>query len=89
VQKQFLAYLKKRGLKTTGQRQRILNEFLALNKHVSAEELVRIIKKKDPSIGQATVFRSMKLLVEAGVAQTSGLADERLFMNQIKNIMII
>ncbi len=73
MQHVFLTHLKERRLKLTPQRRLILDVFLGLRRHVSAEELYALIQKKDPSIGQATVFRSMKLLVEAGVAQSSGL----------------
>ena len=55
----FLKHLNKKGLKLTSQRRYILEVFLGLRRHVSAEELYALIQKKDPSIGQATVFRSM------------------------------
>ena len=77
MQDVFLAHLQKKGLKLTAQRRSILEAFLGLRRHISAEELYELIRKKYPSIGQATVFRSMKLLVDAGVAQTSGLGGRK------------
>jgi Fe2+/Zn2+ uptake regulation proteins len=62
-------YLKERGLKMTGQRETVLEVFLKLERHVSAEELLAAARKLDPSIGQATVFRSIKLFSEAGLAR--------------------
>ena len=62
-------YLRDRGLKMTGQRETVLEAFLKLERHVSAEELLSAVRKIDPSIGQATVFRSIKLFSDAGLAR--------------------
>lgn len=71
----FIEYLKKKDLKLTEQRKEILNTFLKINKHLSVEELYGIAKKKDPSIGQATVFRTLKLLCDAEIAKEVDLGD--------------
>ena len=73
-----LQSLRSKSLKVTPQRRLILQEFLALKQHVSTEEMCSIVRKKDPSIGQATVFRFMKTLAEAGIAQPSGLGERGL-----------
>jgi Fur family ferric uptake transcriptional regulator len=65
----FIDFLKKKGLKLTRQREKILNAFLIARRHLSVEELYDIVKKKDPNIGQATVFRTLKLLCEADIAK--------------------
>ncbi|MFH1478287.1 MAG: transcriptional repressor [Candidatus Omnitrophota bacterium] len=65
----FTDYLKQKDLKLTSQRKEILGQFLKIDKHLSVEDLYDIVKKKDPSIGQATVFRTMKLLCEADIAK--------------------
>jgi len=70
---QLSDYLSGQGLRATLQRDRILREFLAVQGHVSAEELYLRLKKSAPSIGYATVYRTLKLLA------TAGLADERHF----------
>ncbi len=62
-------YLRDRGLKMTGARETVLDAFLGLERHVSAEELLEEARRIDPSIGQATVFRTIKLLAEAGLAR--------------------
>lgn len=74
----FLSHLKKMNLKLTPQRRSILEIFWGLRRHVSAEELYALIQSKAPSIGQATVFRTMKLLVDAGVAQSCGLGGRKI-----------
>jgi Fur family ferric uptake transcriptional regulator len=62
-------YLRDRGLKMTGPRETVLEAFLKLERHVTAEELLAASRRLDPSIGQATVFRTIKLFAEAGLAR--------------------
>ena len=63
------AYLRKRGQKMTGPRETVLDAFLRLEKHVTAEELLSAARRIDPTIGQATVFRTIKLFADAGLAR--------------------
>ena len=72
----FIKFLKGKDLKLTRQREQILQTFLKTEKHVSTEELYKIINKKDLSIGQATVFRTLKLLHEAGIAREVNLGGK-------------
>jgi Fur family transcriptional regulator, ferric uptake regulator len=65
----LVAYLRDRGQKMTGPRETVLDAFLALERHVTAEELFEAARRIDPGIGQATVFRTIKLLAEAGLAR--------------------
>ena len=77
MHEEFIGYLRTKGLKATGQRSTILKTFMGVKSHVSAEELHARVRKQDPAIGQATVFRFMKLLADAGVAQVSGLGGRQ------------
>jgi Fur family ferric uptake transcriptional regulator len=72
----FLNFLKARGLKLTKQRERILDCFLKTEKHITTEGLYNIVRKKDSSIGQATVFRTLKLMAEADIANQTYLGDK-------------
>jgi Fur family ferric uptake transcriptional regulator len=62
-------YLRDQGRKMTGPRETVLDAFLKLERHVTAEELLEAVRRVDPSIGQATVFRTIRLLAEAGLAR--------------------
>lgn len=62
-------YLQERGLKMTRARETVLAAFLGLESHVSAEAVYEAAKLIDPGIGQATVFRTIKLLADAGLAR--------------------
>jgi Fur family ferric uptake transcriptional regulator len=61
-------YIAENGLKRSRQRDRIVETFLAMGGHVSVEELVARVRRIDPRISVATVYRTMKLLAESGVA---------------------
>ncbi len=61
-------YLQDNHLKRTRQREVILEVFLDQGGHSSSEELHRIIRDENPGIGYTTVYRTMKLLVAAGLA---------------------
>jgi Fur family ferric uptake transcriptional regulator len=69
------AYIAGQGLKSTRQRDRILKVFLDAKRHVSAEELYLLVKKIDERIGYATVYRTLKLLAEAGMAHERRFED--------------
>jgi len=62
------AYLAERGLKHSRQRDRIAETFFAMGGHVSVEELVARVRRIDPRVSVATVYRTMKLLSDCGLA---------------------
>ncbi len=64
-----------KGLRSTRQRDIILDIFLSTHQHVSVEELYLKVKASNPGIGQATVYRTLKLFTEAGLAREILLHD--------------
>ncbi len=69
VERQALArYLESHHLKHTKQREAILDAFLAVSGHVTSEDLFQRVRDANPSIGYTTVYRTMKLLCDAGLA---------------------
>ncbi len=71
----FHTHLKKVGLKHTAQRDAILRTFLETREHLSTDELYRLVKRKDPAIGITTVYRTLKLLAECGLASAVAFHD--------------
>ncbi|MFN2371812.1 MAG: Fur family transcriptional regulator [Candidatus Krumholzibacteriia bacterium] len=69
----FAEFIQRKGLKTTRQRNTIIATFFRLQGHISVEELLNEVKKANPRIGYATVYRTLHLLVE------SSLVEERRF----------
>lgn len=68
AQAAFHDHLKSVGLKRTSQRDTILRTFLDTRGHLSTDELYRLVKKKDAGIGFTTVYRTLKLLADCGLA---------------------
>ena len=75
----FAAYLVKNRLKRSGQRDVILDAFLRAERHVSVDDLLHIVQKRRPDIGRTTVYRTLKLLREAGLASELALRGETRF----------
>jgi Fur family transcriptional regulator, ferric uptake regulator len=75
----FSAYLVKNHLKRSEQREVILDAFLRAERHVSVEDLLQIVQKRRPDIGRTTVYRTLKLLLEAGLASELDLQGETRF----------
>jgi Fur family ferric uptake transcriptional regulator len=68
-------HLKRVGLKQTAQRDTILCTFLETRDHLSTDELHRLVQKKDVRIGYTTVYRTLKLLAECGLASEVSFHD--------------
>lgn len=71
----FRAYLATQGLKSTRQRDIILDEFLRAGEHLSTEELYLRLREQHPHIGYATVHRTLKLFAECGIAEPRHFGD--------------
>ncbi len=50
-QEVFLKHIQKKGLKRTSQRDLILDVFLRTEAHLSNEDLYRLVKQEDVSVG--------------------------------------
>jgi Fur family ferric uptake transcriptional regulator len=68
-------YIFAKGLRATNQRDIIFKVFTEAGKHLSAEELHARIRKSNPGISYATVYRTLKLLSEAGLAKEHRFED--------------
>lgn len=68
-QKIFDHFVKNSGLKHSDQRREILLTFLKTEKHLTADELYRLVKKRNLSVGVATVYRALKLICESGLGR--------------------
>ncbi len=67
--KDYLSYKSKRGLKTSQKRLFIIDYFLNEDRHFSIEELYDEIRRINAHISFSTVYRTLKLLTECGLAQ--------------------
>src|SRR3982074_1236140 len=63
----FRTRLRERGLKSTSPRDDIARVFFDLGRHVSAEELYGEVKRVNPHVGYATIYRTLKLMKECAL----------------------
>lgn len=69
--------IKVKGLRWTRQRRAIMSAIASSEKkHLSAEEIYLISKKVIPTIGLATVYRTLELFCSKGILQKFNLPDE-------------
>jgi Fur family ferric uptake transcriptional regulator len=68
-------YMAEHGLKSTRQRSMIIDSFFALGGHLSVEELWSRVRQEDTKVSVATVYRTMKLLSDCGLAHARNFGD--------------
>ncbi|MFN8061369.1 MAG: transcriptional repressor [Vicinamibacterales bacterium] len=69
--------LKPVGGKRSGKRDLIVKVFLRQEGHLSADDLVDIIRREDHHISRATVYRTLQWMVEAGIARKVDFGEGR------------
>jgi Fur family ferric uptake transcriptional regulator len=75
----FLEHIQKAGLRRTGQRDLIMEIFLRTEEHLTSEDLYWLVQKEDPTVGHTTVYRTLKLLTEAGLAREVRFGDNKTY----------
>lgn len=78
----FATYLSKNHLKRSEQREVILDAFLRSDRHLSVDDLLQLVQKRRPDIGRTTVYRTLKLLQSAGLAQELALQGQTRFEHE-------
>ena len=73
--KLFHDFIARKGLKSTRQRDIVLDGFLSSDAHMSIEELYLKLRARHPNIGYATVYRTLKLFSESGIAREIHFGD--------------
>ncbi|MEZ4365631.1 MAG: transcriptional repressor [Kofleriaceae bacterium] len=68
LKERWREYLVDRHLNTTAQREAIVDQFFRTHDHISIDELLGRVRRRQPRVGYATVYRTLKLLVESGLA---------------------
>jgi len=71
----FRQYLKDKGLLHSKQREQILDVLLKTEKHTTVDGLYELVRKKNPKIGLATVYRAMRVICDAGLAKEVDFGD--------------
>ena len=69
--------LRPAGTKRSSKRDLIVNVFLKQEGHLSADDLVALIKREDQRISRATVYRTLQWMEEAGIARKVDFGEGR------------
>jgi Fur family ferric uptake transcriptional regulator len=75
----LVEHLQRAGLRRTAQRDLILETFLRTEEHLTSEDLYRLVQREDPTVGHTTVYRTLKLLTEAGLAREVRFGDNKTY----------
>src|SRR5512132_1098323 len=65
------------GGKRSSKREQIVNVFLRQEGHLSADDLVDLIRREDQRISRATVYRTLQWMVDAGIARKVDFGEGR------------
>ena len=68
-------FIAKEGLKNSRQREIIAQVFFDSTEHIRVEDLLQRVREVDPKVSQATVYRTMKLLVDCSLAEARQFQD--------------
>lgn len=79
----FREFIAAQGLKLTRQRDIILSAFLALDGHIGIDEFYYQLRAKHPGIGHTTVYRTLKLFAESGIARGVRFEDGQIRYEQV------
>ena len=60
-------FMKSRGLKLTRPRRRVVEQLLSVKGHVTADEVVDLLRKKGTPVSRATVYRVLSVVSDSGL----------------------
>lgn len=75
LRRDLIEFMTKRGLRSTEQRRVIIEKLFEASEHVTIDQLLEAARSEDSRIGYATVYRTMKLLVEGGLVHERKFGD--------------
>ena len=77
AQAAYVERLRPPGGKRSAKRDLIVNVFLREEGHLSADDLVDVIRREHQKISRATVYRTLQWMVEAGIARKVDFGEGR------------
>ena len=77
LKKPWRDFLRSHKLNDSRTRETVVDVFLQVPDHVDLQQLYELARRQDPGVGFATVYRTMKLLEEAGLAHVRHFGDQK------------
>lgn len=75
LRRELEAYMIKRGLRSTEQRRLIIETLFDHSEHITIDQLLERVRAIDSRVGYATVYRTMKMLVDGGFVSERRFGD--------------
>ena len=75
LRRELDAYMSRHNLRSTEQRRVIIDTFFDAAEHVTIDQLLERVRSADSRIGYATVYRTMKMLTDGGIAHERRFGD--------------
>ena len=79
LRQRIYGFLESKGLRKTSQRDAIIEAAFSTTEHYTAEDLLVMAKKVDPSVSRATVYRTLPLLVESAMLREMDFGRDHKF----------
>jgi Fur family transcriptional regulator, ferric uptake regulator len=76
IRQRIYDFIEEKGLRKTTQRDAIIEAAFSTTDHYTAEELLTMSRKIEPSVSRATVYRTLPLLVACGVLKEMDFGKE-------------
>ena len=77
IQERLNDFIRRKGLRRTGQRDTIVKAAFSKDDHFTADELFDRVRKVDAETSRATVYRTLSLLVEADLLREIDLGENQ------------
>ncbi|MEN9974028.1 MAG: hypothetical protein RLZZ282_34 [Verrucomicrobiota bacterium] len=77
VQDRLDEFIRRKGLRRTGQRELIIKTAFSNEEHFTADELYERVRKTSAHISRATLYRTLGLLVQAELLREIDLGDNQ------------
>ncbi len=73
--REIIESLRQQGYRVTAPREAIVEALIGFQRAFSADDLLQHLRESDPSVGRATVFRTLDMLVGLGLLDRLHAAD--------------
>lgn len=77
IKERLDVFIASKGLRRTGQRDSIVQAVFSRDEHFTAEELYDRVRRTTEDMSRATVYRTLALLVEAGLLREIDLGENQ------------
>lgn len=75
----FREFLEVQGLKCTGERMRLVEHVFSRHNHFDADQLITSVKENKIRVSRSTIYRTLKMLVEAGLLRELQFGDRKAY----------